>query len=294
VREKLKEYIAKSKAPRKRVAAGLDIATTTLSLYLNGTYKGDNAKIDEAVAGFLARVEEREATAKQGPQTRFVMTRQARMCFSVLRDCHIDGDMGVIISRAGLGKTSAIRQYAHENKDVILITARVTVNIKVLLVQISDSLRVHSGGISDYLARSIIQVLKGSQRMIVVDEAQFLPPVCLEILRQIHDETGIGLVYAGMPRLYENMVGRGSERLEQIYSRVGVRTTLPPLSEEDARLLLTSTQVPVSDRVAKHVSECSAGSARRGMKLFMSACRRVIDREITVKDIEAAQRRMMV
>jgi len=294
LRAKLQEYMTASGAPRKRVAAGLDISTTTLSLYLSGKYKGDNARLNEAVGGFLARMEEREEKDKRGPATRFVMTRQARMVHSVLRDCHIDGDMGVVISRSGLGKTTALREYAKENKDVIFVTARVTVNLRVLLTQIFDDLRLHSSGSNDYMARAIINLLRGSQRMIVIDEAQFLTPVLLEILRQIHDESGIGLVYAGMPRLYEAMVGSGSERLEQIYSRVGVRTTLPPLNDEDVRLLVHSTDVPVSDQVVQRLSEGCAGSARLAMKTFKSACKRVIGKEVTVKDIAAAHRRMLV
>lgn len=288
-REKLQNYIDETKVPRKRVAAGLGISETTLSQYLAGKYPGDNSKIDEAVVGYLERFAEKAEKAKTGPVIGFAKTKQARRCWDVLRACHIDGDMGLVVSSAGLGKTTAIRQYAQENKDVILLTARPTVNIKVLLVEMANLLKVHSGGINDQLARAVAKMLTKSGRMIVVDEAQFLPTICLETFRYLHDEAGVGLVYAGMPALYQNL-----SRQEHIFSRIGAQTQLPPLEEDDIRAILDSTEIPVSDAVVKAATTLAEGSGRRLIKLFRHACRLVNGREVTAQAMAAAQKQMLV
>lgn len=287
-RERLTQYIDQAKAPRKRVAAGLGISETTLSQYLGNKYPGDNKKIDEAVHGFLERVEEKVEKAKTGPASGFAMTRQARIVYDVSRECHLSGDMGLIISNAGRGKTRAIRQYAAENKDVILLTARPTVNIKVLLVEMCTILRISSSGIVDQLARAVAKMLTKSERLIIVDEAQFLPTVCLETLRYIHDEAGVGLVYVGMPKLYQNI-----SREEHIWSRVGTYQQLPELDEKDVRLILDSTEIPVGEAAAKTATALCDGSGRRLDKLFRKACRVANGGEITPAIMTAAAKHII-
>jgi len=288
-RERLIKFLEDTKSPRNRVATGLGISPTTFSQYLNGKYPGDNAKIDEAVIGFLERQTEREAGAKIAPAAGYAQTRQAKMATNVLRACHIDGDMGVIISNAGLGKTTAISHYARQNDGVIYLTARPTVNIKVLLVQIAEAIKIHSGGVNDRLLRAIVKMLDGTGRMIILDEAQFLTGICLETLRYIHDEAGVGLVYAGMPALHQVIMSE-----EHIHSRVGAVAHLPPLDERDVRAILEATGTRITDSGVKALAHDCDGSARRLMKILKHACRLANGAEVTPSAITTATKQIMV
>jgi hypothetical protein len=67
---------------------------------------------------------------------------------------------------------------------------------------------------------------------VIVDEAQHLDVHCLEILRELHDRSGCGLVLAGSHNLYENFL-RGRTHLEQWLSRIDYKDPLPGLSEDE-------------------------------------------------------------
>lgn len=67
---------------------------------------------------------------------------------------------------------------------------------------------------------------------VAVDEAQHLDVHCLEILRELHDRSGCGLVLAGSHNLYENFL-RGRQHLEQWLSRIDWKDPLPGLQEDE-------------------------------------------------------------
>lgn len=288
-REQLAKYLETPPCPpRGRVAGAVGISLSALSQYLNEKYPGDVAAIDEKVRRFFREQSDKTLSAQAAPVKTFAPTRQAKLATSVLRECHLYGEMGLIIGAPGVGKTEAIKQYCAENKGAIKVTTRITVNIRVLLVTLSEMLRIGSNGVNDYLARSVINVLKGTGRILIVDEAQHLTDKCLEILRQIHDETEIGLVYAGSKDLYLKIA-----RLEQIASRIGSSVELPPLEHEDARLIMASTGVPVAEATVIKAAEFAEGSARRLSKGLQKARRLSDGAEITPGMIVAAQKYIM-
>lgn len=289
-REQLSKYFTETQpAPdRKRVASGLGISLATLSLYLNEKYSGNVETIDKTVVDFFVKLAERIASAKSAPVHHFVMTAQSRRAWDLLRACHIDGEMGLIVGPPGVGKSETIKQYCKENRDASHLNILTTVNLRILLVSICKSLRVDSHGVNDYLARAVINGIKGSGRIIIVDEAQHLTPKCLEILRQIHDETGVGLVYVGGRDLVHKI-----SILEQIASRIGHFEQILPLAERDIQLIAESRGVPISPEAVKKAAEVTEGSARRFDKVFRNACRLANGGEISVANIIAGNKRTL-
>jgi DNA transposition AAA+ family ATPase len=149
-------------------------------------------------------------------------------------------------------------------------------------------------GGNDELMNSIIEVLNKSGRMIVVDEAQFLTTICLEILRQIYDEAGIGVVYSGMPELRDRIVGHGAVKLEQIYSRISFAAQLPPLDEQDVRLILEATGIKIDSGATQRLIDLCEGSGRRLMNIFKKAHREAgPSHTITAGMVEKAHRKLI-
>jgi len=289
--QSLIDYISDQKIKRSALARALGVSEATLSQYLAGKYPGNNAEIDRKVLSFLKRDQMRIKAAAILPEDRFVMTRQAQRVYGLLSTCHLDGDMGLIVGEPGLGKTRSLEQYARENNGVLLITPLKTNTMMTLLKSITETLRVKTGDSNDARARGIIQILKGSGRMMIVDEAHFLSFPCLEILRQIHDGTGIGLVYAGPEALRIKISNRD---VEQIYSRIGVTATLPALNHSDTCLILKSTGIKYNDAAAKKLVEVSLGSGRRSSKTFKRSCRIANGAEITAQHIVLAEKQSVM
>ena len=71
---------------------------------------------------------------------------------------------------------------------------------KVLLEDLCGKLSVNVRGNLHELLEAVINKLQDSGRLIIIDEAELLPYRALEVIRRIHDKTGIGIVLAGMPR----------------------------------------------------------------------------------------------
>src|SRR5260370_22602629 len=106
-----------------------------------------------------------------------------------------------------------------------------------LLKRIGREAGVFTNGASiGRLARSVLAEFRVQKRppAIVVDEAQHLEIPSLEILRELHDRSGCGLVLAGSHNLYQNFL-RGRAHLEQWLSRIDHKDPLPGLLADEVR-----------------------------------------------------------
>jgi len=92
--------------------------------------------------------------------------------------------------------------------------------------------------IADMLDR-VIERLKNSRRLLIIDDAHFLSWEAYELVRKIHDCAGIGVVYAGQERLYEQMRGKESKAylFDQIYSRIAIKRSRFTIRKKDARMI---------------------------------------------------------
>jgi DNA transposition AAA+ family ATPase len=71
---------------------------------------------------------------------------------------------------------------------------------------------------------------------IVIDEAQHLDVTCLEIVRELHDLSGCGIVLAGSHMLLQGFMRADRKgHLEQLLSRIDHRDELPGLREDEVR-----------------------------------------------------------
>jgi len=147
---------------------------------------------------------------------------------AVLSCCRQDADMGLICGASGLGKTEFLKEMKRRDRDMIVVSGDPTTrSLGAILLLISKPLPgVYSRACTNTaFMLNIIDYLRGSGRLLVVDEAHFLSWESFETVRKIYDATGIGVVFVGQPRLYDEMKGGSRKSLlwDQIFSRVGLR-----------------------------------------------------------------------
>ena len=260
--EILKAHIASTGMSQKQVGTQLGKSAAVVNQYLKGTYKGDVSGVDKAVAE-LAKREQGKSTELSKA---FIETTTAIRTMQCCQLAHQNHDMQIVIGDAGMGKTMALKEYTKRKSNVIMIEVDPTFSSKVLLAEICQELGIIAGRNNNAMMTAIIDKLDGSDRLLIVDEAELLTLNSLEILRRIHDKADIGIVLAGMPRLRANLRGARGQ-YKQIFSRIGdfhdLKMRLP--AEDIAMFCEAALGTAEFNETLNKVSQ---GNARRLNKLL--------------------------
>lgn len=298
IKEKLIQLLERSGYTQKKVATKTGLSTAVISQYLKGNYSGSITNVEGVLADFIHREEER--AKRREVKESFVLTQLAGLVLGLIDNTHMDGDIGVIYGPAGMGKSMALRQYVATNEGAILIEADPGYTAKVLLQELCGRLGVKKTGNIHELSEECIQALTGTGWVVLVDEAELLPYRALEVLRRIHDRSGVAIVLAGMPRLLINLKGSRGE-FAQLYSRVGMALDLDAhkaKSEVDDFNTILASLLPAEDNgrnvitvpgIAEAFLKCSKGNYRRMFKLARGVVRAsgINNQGISVKLIES-------
>ena len=271
------------------MARSIGISATTLNLWLKDDYKGDSGEIAAKVSAWLERQEERKRAL---PRPVFVETSISRQIHSALAYCHAQNEFGVIVGRSGLGKTIALEEYCERQKDVVFIRLNVTHTPLRFMEELARQSRVqHPRGTMNGLLNRIVEKLRDTNRLVIVDEAQFLQVRAIEAVRALYDEARVGVALVGMPRLYHSAINSGTEILAQIAQRVGTKIVLPALSKPDLRAILETVQPGLSEAVIETIYRLSEGGARIATKLLKKAVTRsaAARKAVAVQDVLWAQ-----
>ena len=287
--EDLKQRMKEKDYSLTHIAKSLNSSSATIHLWLNNKYTGNVEKINQAVKKFLEREQLRERRIKFG----FTKTSVAVDVFDIAKTCSIENVIGVCCGPAGIGKTFAVKQYALENSEVILIEADFGYTPKVLFSEIHKSLGFDGCGTIHSMLLDIVEKLKSSGRLIIVDEAENLPYKALELLRRIYDKANVGILLVGMPKLFNNLKGEKGQ-YAQLYSRVGITSLLEPLNEDDMKSIISSV-TPLVDVIYPKISVYCGGNTRVLTKLLVRAHRiaEVNNVEIDEDVIQASMRQLI-
>lgn len=274
----LKEHIENTGLSQVKVGAQLGYSSTVINQYLKGTYTGDVAAVDKAVL----ELTERQRSKKTDVATDFVQTPTASRILEICGLAHDMSDIYLVIGEAGLGKTMALKEYAARKSNVLMMEVDPTFTAKVMLLELCSLLGITAARNSHAMMTAIIEKLKGSGRLLIVDEAELLSYKPLEILRRIHDKTGCAIVLAGMPKLRANLRGARGE-YKQLFSRVGlaldIKTRLPA---EDIAMFCEAALG--TSAFNERLCAVSKGNARRLNKLLRGVRRIAVINDTDVNE----------
>lgn len=265
LQDELKQLIKEKGYTLSYVSRAINVSNATLHLWLGESYTGNVNKVSESVRNFL----EIEKLRAKKISIEFVNTSVVEDVYDIARICHVDGEIGVCCGEPGVGKTYAVKKYAIENTDVILIEADLGYTTKVLFSEIHKKIGFDGLGTTHNMLQDIITKLKSSGRLIIIDEAEHLPYKALDLVRRIYDKANVGILLVGMHRLIMNL--RGEKRqYAQLFSRVGITTKLIGLTQADMKEIIRSV-LPESREVYKSLYESCAGNTRVLVKLLVRA-----------------------
>lgn len=219
------------------IARMLGRSTAAVSQYINRKFVGKLEYMERDIANLLQREEDLQYVVTPD---QFQNTIPSRHMFEVLQFCDQKGKMGVILAPSGTGKTETCKEYKRKNRGTIFVTAdistrRIGAVLSLLISRIGGSAQ---RTISDTL-HYIINRMKDSKRLIIIDDAHFLTWEAYEAIRKIHDCAGVGVVYVGQERLYDQMRGAESKAylFDQIYSRIAIKRDKFNITKKDAKII---------------------------------------------------------
>lgn len=243
--KRVEEYMALNKWNLRQLSDALKFPASTLSQWRAGKYPGDNHQINVAVERFL-RI---EAQKKFARDLSFVEIRNSRRIWNVLETAHADGVIGVVIGDTGTSKTMSVKEYCKDN-DVIYLEANRTYrmpNEYLRKIHVHKKVGKDGRGSLNAMYNDIVEELRGTNTLIVIDQADYLNLGAIDVFRAISDEAEIGVVFVGLPSFLRKLRGNEPE-VRQVRDRVKVKIELGAYSAEECNEIM---KINWNDTVAR-------------------------------------------
>lgn len=225
----------------QKIGLKIKKSVATLSQYLSKKYPGDIKSLETLIETFLRResgIEEVKVSTRA-----FQNTSISTLIWETLQFADFLKKMGVVLAPSGSGKTVTCLEYKSKNPSTILITADPTnrTPAQILRLMLKDVGLSKASSIGQMLYE-ICDRLKGTNRLVIVDEAHFLVWESFEILRKIFDHSGVGVVLCGQERLYDQMKGQAQRAYlyDQIFSRIAIKRDRFKILKKDSNAIATA------------------------------------------------------
>lgn len=254
-----------------KLAKAANVKHSTLNTILSGKYPSPPGRFLDMALEAIERHGKRERFGVR--DLPFIETSIYKVVTAACHRAHLYRNFSVVSAVVGTGKTTALKHYALQHANVVLIEADPDMNASVLLTELVEKTGavVHKG--SKYSAgtkaermRAVVMALKGTDSLLILDEAETVTPQTLEYVRRISDKAGIGVVLAGTEKL-KPLLRDPRGRFGQISSRVGMWPKIVEgITEADAHALAQAAHqdddVELTPEVLDAYWQMCDGSAR--------------------------------
>lgn len=227
-----------------QIAKEISVSPATLSQIINNKYQADPSKIVEKLEKWLRLRDSRKTTPSQNPG--FVMTTTAQQITNDLTYAQVTESIVVIYGASGVGKSETLCEYQKQNNNVWMVTASPSrSSLTECLYEIAMELGMDQAPRrKGPLARVIRQRLKGTEGLIIIDEADHLDYPTLEELRILQEETGVGMVLVGNNKVYTQLTGgRRNEDFARLFSRIAKKRGIHKTKQADVRAIAQAWNV---------------------------------------------------
>jgi DNA transposition AAA+ family ATPase len=214
---------------------------TTIQRIIRGSYFHPETKVRmpigeklvKAMKKFRELEQERMRQARKG----FVMTPTARRIWTACDLARESRSPVFLIGPSHIGKTWSLVEYkeTHNHGHTVYVRLNAASGLMGMIRAIAASLGISDKAATPALIGRIKTVLKKRPNILLIfDEVHQLMYTyrkqsffaCLEVLREIYDETGVGFVLCGTELLFKNIKDNRSD-LEQLLRRGVHRVVLP-------------------------------------------------------------------
>lgn len=304
--DRVNRFLERSKMTKTELALELNYSRSTISRYLAGKYDSDVTEIETKLEEFLSiktGLESNErslAKVFKLERKTFLESRDSSSVIGVCSSCQEFHGLGIVVGKSGYGKTHALEYYAKMPR-VAYIECDDTMACRDLVEAIERALGIPTtyGTIWKRVngIREFFNINRGY--LLIIDEADKLinkyTQKKMEILRSIFDQSDVGMVIAGEPKLESMIKGY----LTRFANRVDFYASLKGLSSKEVELYLDGFKVEQDALSELSLRACN----------LQTGCFRLLDRTlnnairimnengletITLKVIDQASNMMML
>lgn len=156
-----------------------------------------------------------------------------------------------IVGKSGTGKTTAVMALKEYIPHIVIVTAYAGMSKKELLDSICSALGVmpRARG-QQHLMAEIVNYLGLNDKILIIDEANFLSKISLEQIRYIQDATRAPIVLVGT----ENLNLQIAQSHEQVATRIrGMHQELSQFGESEVSMLFEKSGIEIDSKAAANV-----------------------------------------
>lgn len=285
LRERVTEILSELKMTKAELALKIQYSRSAVSQYLGNKYNSDPTEIESRLAGFVKAYEAEKgeqavtAYAKSScipvvkPKIEYFESKDFVQTIGVCKACQENMALGIIVAKSGYGKTHTLKKYAKMPR-VAYIECDDTMACRDLVeaIEIQIGMPKGAGGTIWSRVNRIRDFFNANEGyLLIIDEADKLinkyTQKKMEIIRGIFDQSDVGIVIAGEPRLEAEIKGN----LARFANRMDFYYKLKGLSEQEVRDYLEGYDV---DDAAMMEFISRAQNAQTG-------CFRLLDRTLS-------------
>lgn len=251
--QKVDEFLRSNKMTKADLANQVNYSRTAISRYLAGKYDSDATELEERLEIFLKsnsmqddemQIGHKDVSVKMTRRKGFFETKDSSNVIGVCSSCQEDMGLGIVVGKSGYGKTYALKYYAKMPR-VAYIECDDTMSSRDLVEAIERALGIpqNYGTIWKRVngIREFFNVNHGY--LLIIDEADKLiskyTQKKMEILRGIFDQSDVGMVIAGEPRLEAQI----KSYLTRFANRVDFYASLKGLTDKDVERYLSGYEI---------------------------------------------------
>jgi DNA transposition AAA+ family ATPase len=263
------ELLTRLSKTNSSAARSLGISESTLSQVLSGNYAGDTEKHLRQIDKWIEQQILRETAPRPSG---FVKTKVAERIYATAKWITEINTIGVVHGPAGIGKTITFQAIRAEMAGSISIRICSAGESKLAVLE-SIAAQCRMSGMmitTSRLFRALADYLRDTNRLILVDEVHKLvgrqKDQALHCLRDLHDETGCPMLWAGMSNIAD-YIQTGKTRfepLDQLNSRIKYWLNLREVAEgtdggpglytvEDIRKWINAMKIRVADDAIRYL-----------------------------------------
>jgi DNA transposition AAA+ family ATPase len=291
-REDLSAFMAESKKSQKQISKETGLSSSVISQFLKGVYTGDNEETAQVIIKYLTVGRERLNSIKA--VNFYKGLANTKNVLFAANYAHTECKMALVSGDSGAGKTTALKYYAANNTGVIYITANECCDTPMAILSlICAQISKETPGRRNAMMNLLVSKLQGTNKLIIIDEADHLSLKALQAIRNLNDQANVGILLSGNDKIYRQMLtSRRGYEFDQIRTRIPVRKKVyNDYTIEEMAAIFPQLDIECLGYIIRFAGNESLRGAR---ELYDIALKYVVERNMkfTLKLLENTQKQM--